>query len=87
MFNLDSTPNHTSLTYRGSHFGGVGLTPVYLNVVPMKSYEAHDDNDDMSLDVNQSGRKPLSAKWLKLSVAKPFVFVKIFVKTNVKKIT
>ena len=53
----------------------------------MKSYEAHDDNDDMSLDVNQSGRKPLSAKWLKLSVAKPFVFVKIFVKTNVKKIT
>ena len=84
MSNLDSTPNHTSLTYRGLHFGGVGLTLVYLNVVPMKSYEAH---DDMSLDVNQSGRKPLSAKWLKLNVAKPFVFVKIFVKTNVKKIT
>ena len=57
---------------------GVGLTPVYLNVgVPIKSYEAY---DDVSLDVNQSGTKPLSAKWRKLSVAKPFVFVKIFVK-------
>lgn len=85
MSNLNSTPTHTSLKYRGSHFAGVGLTPVYLNVgVPIKSYEAY---DDVSLDVNQSGMKPLSAKWLKLSVAKPFVFVNIFVKINVKKIT
>ena len=78
MSNLNSTPNHTSLEYRGSHFGGVGLTPVYLNVgVPMKSYKAY---DDVSLDVKQSGRKPLS-------VAKPFVLVKIFVKISTKKIT
>ena len=78
MSNLNSTPTHTSLEYRGSHFGGVGLTPVYLNVgVPMKSYKAY---DDVSLDVKQSGRKPLS-------VAKPFVLVKIFVKISTKKIT